>query len=46
MKIAAEKGYTGCVRVLLAEGSKFNVVGTKPEETTPLHLAARNSNRR
>lgn len=46
MKIAAERGYTGCIRVLLAGGAKFNMEGSKPEETTPLHLAAKNSHKR
>ena len=42
LKMAAERGHTACLRVLLAAG-KFDPSGSKVDGTTPLHLAAENA---
>ena len=47
LKLAAERGHVGCVRLLLAENKfeSFQASGRK-EEMTPLHLAAKNARKR
>lgn len=44
LKLAAERGFIGCVRVLLAEG-KFDPNGSNMNGVTPLHLATNNAHK-